>query len=79
MICFVYHEEIKKLIFLVMICLLSFDSVLPEDEWFYEICQEVIEWLSGKLKAINGARDLNSPTASISAQSMSSVGSHGSS
>ncbi|PKI40769.1 exocyst complex component EXO84B [Punica granatum] len=54
-------------------------SVLPEDDWFYEVCQEAIERLSGKPKAINGERDLNSPTASVSAQSISSVRSHGSS
>ncbi|CAI9114553.1 OLC1v1015302C4 [Oldenlandia corymbosa var. corymbosa] len=55
------------------------NSVLPEDEWFIEISQEAIERLSGKPKAANGERDLNSPTASVSAQSISSVRSHGSS
>lgn len=55
------------------------NSVLPEDDWFIEICQEAIERLSEKSKSINGDRDLNSPTASLSAQSMSSVRSHGSS
>jgi hypothetical protein len=54
-------------------------SVLPEDEWFNEICQDAIERLSGKPKAINGDRDNNSPTASVSAHSISSVRSHGSS
>ncbi|KAJ7962700.1 Exocyst complex component EXO84B [Quillaja saponaria] len=54
-------------------------SVLPEDEWFNEICQDAIERLSGKPKAVNGDRDLNSPTASVSAQSISSVRSHSSS
>lgn len=49
--------------------------VLPDDEWFNEICQDAIERLSGKSKA---DRDLNSPTASVSAQSISSVRSHGS-
>ncbi|RVW14575.1 Exocyst complex component EXO84B [Vitis vinifera] len=53
-------------------------SVLPEDEWFTDICQEAMERLSGKPKAINGDRDPNSPTASVSAQSISSVRSHGS-
>ncbi|KAJ9693480.1 hypothetical protein PVL29_012312 [Vitis rotundifolia] len=53
-------------------------SVLPEDEWFIDICQEAMERLSGKPKAINGDRDPNSPTASVSAQSISSVRSHGS-
>ncbi|PRQ51955.1 putative cullin repeat-like-containing domain, exocyst complex component Exo84 [Rosa chinensis] len=54
-------------------------SELPEDEWFDDICHEAMERLSGKPKAINGDRDLNSPTASVSAQSISSVRSHGSS
>ncbi|XP_065852432.1 exocyst complex component EXO84B [Euphorbia lathyris] len=55
------------------------DSVLPEDEWFNEICQEAMERLSGKPKGIDGERELNSPTASVSAHSMSSVRSLGSS
>ncbi|XP_043695534.1 exocyst complex component EXO84B-like [Telopea speciosissima] len=55
------------------------NSVLPEDNWFIDICQEAVERLTGKSKAINGDRDPNSPTASISAQSVSSVRSHGSS
>ncbi|KAF3430956.1 hypothetical protein FNV43_RR25686 [Rhamnella rubrinervis] len=55
------------------------NGVLPEDEWFNDVCQDAIERLSGKPKAINGDRDLNSPTASVSAQSISSVRSHGSS
>ncbi|KAK6916882.1 Exocyst component Exo84, C-terminal [Dillenia turbinata] len=54
-------------------------SVLPEDDWFNDICLDAIERLSGKPKAINGDRELNSPTASVSAQSISSVRSHGSS
>ncbi|XP_059633782.1 exocyst complex component EXO84B-like [Cornus florida] len=54
-------------------------SILPEDDWFVEICQEAIERLSGKPKIANGDRDPNSPTASVSAQSISSVRSHGSS
>ncbi|XP_039044032.1 exocyst complex component EXO84B-like [Hibiscus syriacus] len=53
-------------------------SVLAEDEWFNEICQDAIERLSGKPKAVP-ERDLYSPTASVSAQSISSVRSHGSS
>ncbi|KAB1221425.1 Exocyst complex component EXO84B [Morella rubra] len=55
------------------------NSVLPEDDWFNDICQEAIERLSGKPRAINGDRELNSPTASVSAHSISSVRSHGSS
>ncbi|KAL5823539.1 hypothetical protein ACOSQ3_021510 [Xanthoceras sorbifolium] len=54
-------------------------SELPEDDWFNDICLEAIERLSGKPKAVNGDRELNSPTASVSAQSISSVRSHGSS
>ncbi|KAM3267632.1 hypothetical protein P3S67_032050 [Capsicum chacoense] len=52
--------------------------VLPEDDWFTDIAQDAMERLSGKPKVANGERDLNSPTASVSAQSMSSVRSHGS-
>lgn len=51
-------------------------SVLPGDDWFDDICIDAAERLSGKPK---GDRDLNSPTASVSAQSISSVRSHGSS
>ncbi|KAE8700573.1 UDP-glycosyltransferase 90A1 [Hibiscus syriacus] len=51
-------------------------SLLPDDGWFNDICQDAIERLSGKPKA---DRDLNSPTASVSAQSISSVRSYGSS
>ncbi|XP_042520630.1 exocyst complex component EXO84B-like [Macadamia integrifolia] len=60
-------------------------SVLPEDDWFTDVCQDAIERLTGKAKAINGDRDynspreVNSPTASISAHSVSSLRSHGSS
>ncbi|PIN11778.1 hypothetical protein CDL12_15607 [Handroanthus impetiginosus] len=54
-------------------------SVLPEDDWFNEICQDAMERLSGKPKIANGERDLNSPTTSVSAQSISSIRSHGSS
>ncbi|KAK1414197.1 hypothetical protein QVD17_29938 [Tagetes erecta] len=53
-------------------------SVLPEDEWFDDICQEAIDRLSGKSRLTNGERDLSSPTASVSAQSISSFRSHGS-
>ncbi|KAM7254202.1 hypothetical protein ACFE04_031884 [Oxalis oulophora] len=52
-------------------------SVLPEDDWFNDVCQEAMDRLSGKPKAINGDRDPNSPTASVSAQSISSIRSHG--
>lgn len=55
-----------------------FCSELPEDEWFTEMCQDAMDKLSGKPKvAANGEpRDLNSPTASVSAQSVSSVRSY---
>ncbi|MQL98604.1 hypothetical protein Taro_031317, partial [Colocasia esculenta] len=53
--------------------------VLYEDEWFEEIANETILRISGRSRTINGERELNSPTASVSAQSMSSVRSHGSS
>ncbi|KAG6593592.1 Exocyst complex component EXO84B, partial [Cucurbita argyrosperma subsp. sororia] len=55
------------------------DSVLPEDVWFDDVCQLAVERLSGMPKATNGDRDVNSPTASISAHSISSIRSHASS
>ncbi|CAL9075292.1 exocyst complex component EXO84B-like isoform X1 [Musa acuminata AAA Group] len=55
------------------------DSVLPSDDWFFDVAQETISRISGKARFGNGERDSNSPTASISAQSISSVRSHGSS
>ena len=54
-------------------------SVLPEDVWFDDVCQLAVERLSGMPKATNGDRDVNSPTASISAHSVSSIRSHASS
>ncbi|XP_010923330.1 exocyst complex component EXO84B isoform X1 [Elaeis guineensis] len=54
------------------------DSVLPSDDWFIDIAQETISRISGKARLANGDRELSSPTASVSAQSMSSVRSHGS-
>ncbi|XP_057535709.1 exocyst complex component EXO84B-like [Amaranthus tricolor] len=54
-------------------------SILPEDNWFNEICQDAIDTLSGRPREINGDREVNSPTASVSAQSVSSYRSHGSS
>ncbi|KAL5699839.1 Exocyst complex component exo84b [Ranunculus cassubicifolius] len=53
------------------------DSVLPEDDWFDSVSQEAVDRLSGRSRGVNG--ELNSPTASISAQSTSSFRSHGSS
>ena len=52
-------------------------SVLLKDDWFNDIYPDAIERLSGKPKAIN--HDLNSPTTSVSEQSISYVKSHGSS
>ncbi|KAF9609113.1 hypothetical protein IFM89_013367 [Coptis chinensis] len=54
-------------------------SVLPEDDWFSEVSQIAIKMLSNKSKFGNMDRDSTSPTASISAQSVSSIVSHGSS
>ncbi|PWA64320.1 Cullin repeat-like-containing domain-containing protein [Artemisia annua] len=54
-------------------------GVLPEDEWFADVCQEAMDRLSGKPRFVNGERDISSPTASVSAQSISSIRSHGSS
>ncbi|KAL1198569.1 Exocyst complex component EXO84B [Cardamine amara subsp. amara] len=51
-------------------------SELPEDDWFNDICVDAMERLSGKAKGNNG--EVHSPTASVSAQSVSSVRSHGS-
>ncbi|KAJ9537564.1 hypothetical protein OSB04_030297 [Centaurea solstitialis] len=34
-------------------------GVLPEDEWFGDICQDAIERLSGKPRLANGERDLS--------------------
>ncbi|KAG0481923.1 hypothetical protein HPP92_010007 [Vanilla planifolia] len=55
------------------------DSVLPSDDWFIDIAQETVSKITGKTRMANGERDLNSPTASVSAMSMSSIRSHGSS
>ncbi|KAL5196949.1 hypothetical protein ABZP36_000461 [Zizania latifolia] len=55
------------------------DSVLPSDDWFMDVAQEVVSMISGKGRVANGEREVNSPTASVSAHSMSSFKSHGSS
>ncbi|KAM3385671.1 hypothetical protein ACQJBY_009442 [Aegilops geniculata] len=55
------------------------DSVLPGDDWFMDVAQEVVGMISGRGRAANGDREINSPTASVSAHSMSSFRSHGSS
>ncbi|WOL19663.1 exocyst complex component EXO84B-like [Canna indica] len=48
------------------------DSVLPNDDWFYDVAQDCVSRISERLRFGNGERDLNSPTASLSAQSISS-------
>ncbi|CAA6657794.1 unnamed protein product [Spirodela intermedia] len=53
------------------------NSVLYEDRWFEGIANETIQSIKGNPS--NGDREVNSPTASVSAQSISSVRSHGSS
>nr|CAD1828001.1 unnamed protein product [Ananas comosus var. bracteatus] len=55
------------------------DSVLPSDDWFIDVAQETLSRISGRAQAANGDREPNSPTASVSAHSMSSFRSHGSS
>ncbi|KAJ6793329.1 exocyst complex component EXO84B-like [Iris pallida] len=55
------------------------DEVLPADDWFIGIAEETISKISGKYAMANGEREAHSPTASVSALSMSSVRSHGSS
>ncbi|GER36624.1 exocyst complex component EXO84A, partial [Striga asiatica] len=54
-------------------------SVLPEDEWFADVAQIAIKMLMGHADFENAERDMNSPTASMSARSVSSAHSHGSS
>ncbi|GER36622.1 exocyst complex component 84B [Striga asiatica] len=54
-------------------------SVLLEDEWFADIAQIAIKMLMGHPEFENAERDMNSPTASMSARSVSSAHSHGSS
>ncbi|KAA3478739.1 exocyst complex component EXO84B-like [Gossypium australe] len=75
------HRVVKEIITKAMAAFAATgmdpNSVLPNDDWFDEICQDAIERLSGNPKP-EPERDLNSPTASVSAQSISSVRSHGS-
>ncbi|KAF8378352.1 hypothetical protein HHK36_029691 [Tetracentron sinense] len=47
-------------------------SVLPEDDWFTDVSQIAIKMLTGKARFGNVERDVTSPTASISARSISS-------
>jgi hypothetical protein len=53
-------------------------STLPEDDWFAEVAQIAIKMLTGKANFGNVERDVTSPTASVSAKSVSSIVSHGS-
>ncbi|KAL3841014.1 hypothetical protein ACJIZ3_025605 [Penstemon smallii] len=53
-------------------------SMLPEDEWFADVAQIAIKMLTGKANFGDVDRDTGSPTASVSARSVSSVHSHGS-
>lgn len=54
-------------------------SVLPEDEWFADVAQIAIKMMLGQANFDTTERDINnSPTASVSARSVSSVHSHGS-
>ncbi|MCL7045402.1 hypothetical protein MKW94_028617 [Papaver nudicaule] len=46
-------------------------SVLPEDEWYAEVAQITIKIMTDKDKYGNGDRDIESPTASFSARSIS--------
>ncbi|KAM3261339.1 hypothetical protein ACQJBY_052167 [Aegilops geniculata] len=55
------------------------DSALPSDDWFIEVAQDSISRISGKARTGNSEREVHSPTASVSAQSVSSARSHGSS
>ncbi|CAK7325090.1 unnamed protein product [Dovyalis caffra] len=75
----VVNEIISKAVAVFSATGMDPDRVLPEDDWFNDICLDAVERLSGKPKAIDGDREPNSPTASVSAQSISSVRSHGSS
>ena len=60
-------------------CSIDVCRVLPSDDWFIDVAQETISRISGKSRVANGEREVNSPTASVSAQSVSSARSHSSS
>ncbi|XP_022158082.1 exocyst complex component EXO84A isoform X2 [Momordica charantia] len=76
------HQVIKNIIARAIESLASTGtdpySALPEDDWFAEVAQIAIKMLSGKANFSNVDRDPTSPTASVSAKSISSVHSHGS-
>uniref|UniRef100_J3LTV9 Exocyst component Exo84 C-terminal domain-containing protein n=2 Tax=Oryza brachyantha TaxID=4533 RepID=J3LTV9_ORYBR len=77
------HQVILKIIDRAMAAFsatgMNPDSVLPSDDWFIDVANDTISRISGKARTANGDREVNSPTASVSAQSISSVRSHGSS
>ncbi|KAF0912682.1 hypothetical protein E2562_018937 [Oryza meyeriana var. granulata] len=77
------HQVILKIIDRAMAAFsatgMNPDSVLPSDDWFIDVANDAISRISGKARTANGDREVNSPTASVSAQSISSVRSHGSS
>lgn len=65
---------------LKLMCSLNVCRVLPSDDWFIDVAQESISRIGGgRARVANGDREVNSPTASVSAQSVSSVRSLGSS
>uniref|UniRef100_A0A0E0P2R8 Exocyst component Exo84 C-terminal domain-containing protein n=1 Tax=Oryza rufipogon TaxID=4529 RepID=A0A0E0P2R8_ORYRU len=77
------HQVILKIIDRAMAAFsatgMNPDSVLPSDDWFIDVANDTISRISGNPRTANGDREVNSPTASVSAQSISSVRSHGSS
>lgn len=65
---------------LKLMCSLNVCRILPSDDWFIDVAQESISRIGGgRARVANGDREVNSPTASVSAQSVSSVRSLGSS
>ncbi|XP_038884320.1 exocyst complex component EXO84A [Benincasa hispida] len=76
------HQVIKNIIARAIDSLASTGtdpySALPEDDWFAEVAQIAIKMLTGKANFSNVDREATSPTASVSAKSISSVHSHGS-
>ena len=66
---------------LKLMCSINVCRVLPSDDWFIDVAQESISRISGKPRFANvdREREVSSPTASVSAQSVSSARSIGSS
>ncbi|KAH7661864.1 Exocyst complex subunit protein [Dioscorea alata] len=48
------------------------DSVLPDDDWFVAIARETVNIITGRSRTGTSDRDVSSPTASLSALSLSS-------